>query len=194
MSRLLPLSLAVLLASCSSTKVVTQWHDPATTQLHFSKVLALCITRDPSLRRAAEGELCKQISSVECKPAYFAVSDSMIDKTDEVKALVARAGFDGAVVVRVVDTREKVTYKPPSYGRTFWGYYGRAWPVAYDPGYYRTDQILRIETSIYSITQDQLLWVGTTETMNPSSLPETVEEVVKAVRAELVQDKLIPAR
>ena len=194
MRRLLPVSLAVLLASCGSTNVVTQWHDPATTQLHFSKVLALCITKDQSLRRAAEGELCKQISSVECKPAYFAIPDSMLDKKDEAKALVTRAGFDGAVVVRVVDTREKVTYKPPSYGRTFWGYYGRAWPVAYDPGYYRTDQILRLETSIYSITQDQLLWVGTTETINPRSLPETVEAVVTAIRNELERDKLIPTR
>jgi len=111
-----------------------------------------------------------------------------------VKALVVRAGFDGAVVVRVVDTREKVTYKPPSYGPTFWGYYGYARPVARTPGYYRTDQILRLETSIYSITQDQLLWVGTTETMNPSSLPETVEAVVTAVRDELERDKLIPTR
>jgi len=194
MRRLQTLFLVVLLASCGSTHVVTQWRDPATTQLHFSKVLALCITKDQSLRHAAEGELCRQISSVECKPAHFVIPDSMIDKNDEVKALVTRAGFDGAVVVRVVDAREKVTYVPPTYGPTFWGYYGYARPVARTPGYYRTDQILRLETSIYSITQDQLLWVGTTETMNPSSLPETVEAVVTAVRDELERDKLIPTR
>lgn len=189
------LGLALVLASCSSTRVVTQWRDPATTQLHFTKVLALCISKEESLRRAAEGELCKQITSVECKPAYLAIPDSMLDKEkrDEAKALVARAGFDGAVVVRVVDVREKVTYVPPSYGPTFWGYYGYAWPMAYDPGYYRTDQILRLETSIYSITQDQLLWVGTTETMNPRSMPETIEEVAEAVRGELQRDHLIPS-
>lgn len=196
MRRLQTVLLAALLVSCSSTRVVTQWRDPGTTQLRFSKVLALCITKEQSLRRAAEGELCKQISSVECKPAYLAIPDSMVDKDkmDEAKALVTRSGFDGAVVVRVVDTREKVTYVPPSYGPTFWGYYGYARPMAYDPGYYRTDQILRLETSIYSITQDQLLWVGTTETVNPRSLPETIEEVAKAVRDELQRDHLIPSK
>ena len=197
MRRLLTLlAVAFLLSSCSSTRVVTQWRDPATTQLRFSKVLALCIAKEQSLRRAAEGELCKQISSVECKPAYLAVPDSMIDKDkqDEAKALVTRSGFDGAVVVRVVDVREKVTYVPPTYGPTFWGYYGYAWPMAYDPGYYRTDQILRLETSIYSLTQDQLLWVGTTETVNPKSLPDTIAEVAKAVREELQEDHLIPSR
>lgn len=197
MRRLLTLlPVALLLSSCSSTRVVTQWRDPATTQLRFSKVLALCITKEQSVRRAAEGELCKQISSVECKPAYLAIPDSMIEKgeRDEAKALVKRSGFDGAVVIRVVDTREKVTYVPPTYGPTFWGYYGYAWPMAYDPGYYRTDQILRLETSIYSLTQDQLLWVGTTETMNPRSMPETIEEVAKAVRDELEREKLIPSR
>jgi hypothetical protein len=194
MRRLQILILTIFLAACSSTSVVTQWHDPATTQLHFSKVLALCITKDPSLRRAAEGELCRQISSVPCKPASFAIPDAMMDKSDEAKALVTRAGFDGAVVVRVVDAREKVTYVPPTYGPTFWGYYRYARPVAGQPGHYRKDQILRLETSIYSITQDQLVWVGTTETMNPTSLPDTVEAVVTAIRKELEQDKLIPTR
>jgi hypothetical protein len=187
------LAFAAFLSACSSTHIVTEWHDPSITQLRFTKVLALCISKEESLRRAAEGELCTQMPSVECKPSYLVIPDAMRDKPEEAKALVQRAGFDGAVVIRVVDTREKVTYRPPSYGPSLWGYYGYAWPVAYDPGYYRSDTILRLETSIYSVTRDALLWVGTTETVNPKSMPKVVEEVAKAVRAELVSEKLIPA-
>lgn len=185
---------AACLSACSSTRLVTEWKDPSITQLRFTKVLALCISKEEALRRAAEGELCAKMPSVECKPSYLVIPDSMKEKPEEAKALVQRAGFDGAVVIRVVDTREKVTYRPPSYGPSFWGYYGHAWPVAYDPGYYRSDTILRLETSIYSVTRDALLWVGTTETMNPKSLPTVVDEVVKEVRAELLSEKLIPAQ
>ena len=87
--------------------------------------------------------------------------------------------------------REKVTYRPPSYGPTFWGYYG--YTRAYDPGYYHTQQLVRVETSIYSIAQDKLLWVGTTETVNPKSLSTLIEELSKAVRQELVLEGAIPA-
>jgi hypothetical protein len=107
------------------------------------------------------------------------------------KALVRKEGFDGALVVRVVSDREKVTYRPPSYGPTFWGYYG--YTRTYDPGYYHTEQLVRVETSIYSIAQDKLLWVGTTETVDPKSLSTLVEEVSKAVREELVLEGAIPA-
>jgi hypothetical protein len=106
------------------------------------------------------------------------------------KALVGREGFDGALVLRVVSDREQVTYRPPSYGPTFWGYYG--YTRAYDPGYYRKDQLVRVETSIYSIAQDKLLWVGTTDTINPKSLGTLVADVGKAVRKELVREGAIP--
>ena len=183
--------LAITLSSCSSTHVVTRWQDPATSHIVFTKVLSLVIGGDQSLVRAGEDDLCRQVAKVPCKPAYLALPDSMRSDIPAAKALVRKEGFDGALVFRVVSDREKVTYVPPSYGPTFWGYYGYA--RTQSPGYYRTDQLVRVETSIYSITQDKLLWVGTTETVNPQSLSTLVEEVSKAVRQELVREGAIPA-
>ena len=100
--------------------------------------------------------------------------------------------LDGAVVFRVAGEREQVTYVPPSYGPGFWGYYGHA-RVAYDPGYYRSDQVVRVETSIYSIREDKLLWVGTTDTVNPDSVAGLVKDVAKAVRKELEREGAVPA-
>jgi|SoiMethySBSTD1v2_1073268.scaffolds.fasta_scaffold45656_2 hypothetical protein len=183
--------LAITLTSCSSTHVVTAWRDPATSQIMFTKILALVIGGDQASVRAGEDDLCHQVKRVPCKPAYLALPDSMRSDIPAAKALVRKEGFDGALVLRVVSDREKVTYRPPSYGPTFWGYYG--YTRAYDPGYYRTDQLVRVETSIYSIAQDKLLWVGTTETVNPKSLSILIEEASKAVREELVLEGAIPA-
>jgi hypothetical protein len=189
------LVLAVALAaltSCGSTHLLTRWQDPATTQIRFTKVLSLCFTKDPSLRDAAEGELCRHMPLTECKPAYFAIPESIVSEVDDAKALILKEGFDGAVVMRVLDRRERVTYTPPSYGPSFWGYYRYARPLAYDPGSYRTDDVVLVETSIYSLTSDKLLWVGTTETLNPKSLPDVVDDIAKAVRGELLRRDLIP--
>jgi hypothetical protein len=189
-SRLAWCLLAITLSSCSSTHVVTAWRDPATSQITFTKILALVIGGDQALVRAGEDDLCHQVSRVPCKPSYLAMPDSMRKDIPAAKALVRKEGFDGAIVLRVVSEREKVTYRPPSYGPTFWGYYG--YTRAYDPGYYHSDQLVRVETSIYSIAQDKLLWVGTTETVNPKSLGVLIEEVGKAVREELVLEGAIP--
>jgi hypothetical protein len=190
-SRLAGCLVVITLSSCASTRVVTQWQDPATSHIAFTKVLALVIGGDQSLIRAGEEELCRQVTKVPCKPSYLAMPDSMRSDIPAAKALVRKEGFDGALVFRVVGETERVTYRPPSYGPTFWGYYG--YTRAYDPGYYRADQLVRVETSIYSIAQDKLLWVGTTETVNPKSLSTLIEDVSKAVRQELVREGAIPA-
>jgi hypothetical protein len=116
----------------------------------------------------------------------------MINNVEEAKALTLKSGFDGAVVVRVLAAGERVTYVPAAYNRTFWGYYGRAWPRAYDPGYYQSETVVTIETAIFSLAQDQLLWIGTSETINPKSLPDLVDDFAEAVRRELVRLELIP--
>ena len=183
---------ATALASCSSMQVTTLWQNPATTQIRFTKVLALCIAKDRYLREAAEGELCHNMSRVACKPAAYAIPDSMLTNLEDAKALTQKEGYDGAVVVRVVDAHQRVTYMPPTYDPTFWGYYGYAWPIAYDPGSYRTDMVVVVETAIFSLARNQLLWVGTTEMINPQSLPDVVADLAKAVRGELLKRNLIP--
>jgi hypothetical protein len=185
---------ASLFVSCSSTRLVTKWQAESIQPLEFTKVLALALVPEEALRRVAEEDLCRQVTSVPCKPAYLAIPESEMGDLDAMKALVQRAGFDGALVFRVVSTDERVTYVPPSYGPTFWGYYGYAHPIARSPGYYRSDRVVRIETSIYSLRENRLLWVATTETMNPTSVGSLVEEVAEAVRRELERAKLIPER
>lgn len=186
--------LASTLVSCGSTRVVTRWQDPSVsvTPIVFTKVLAMVIAGDQALRRAGEQELCRQVERAPCQPAYLSIPDSALRDVDAVKAIVRKEGFDGAVVFRVAGEREQVTYVPPSYGPGFWGYYGHA-RVAYDPGYYRSDQVVRVETSIYSIREDKLLWVGTTDTVNPDSVAGLVKDVAKAVRKELEREGAVPA-
>ena len=172
------------MVSCAATTVVTRWQDPATPRLAFTNVIALVISSDPSLRRVGEDELCRQVTRVPCTPAYAILPDVVRPNVDSVRMIVQKAGFDGALVFRIASAREMVTYAPPTYGPTFWGYYRFAGP-GYRPGYVQTDQVVRVETSIYSVRDDKLVWVGTTDTMNPNSVSALVKDVATAVRKEL---------
>jgi hypothetical protein len=183
--------LALLASACSATKVVTAWRAPDEGEVRFSKILALAISDDEAFRRAAEKAICEQVQPVDCQPASKVLTPEQMRDVAAAKAVVKAAGFDGAVVFRVVSEREKVTYVPPSYGPTFWGYYGYALNTAYAPAYYRSDTLVRVETSIYSVGGDRLIWVGTTETMNPKSVPGLVDEVAKAVGGDMRKQGLL---
>jgi hypothetical protein len=68
----------------------------------------------------------------------------------------------------------------PGYGG-YWGGYGYAAPIYYTPGYYTTDKKYLVETNVYSVDQDKLVWSGTTSSMNPSKIDTTTAEIADAV-------------
>ena len=181
---------------CATTRIETQWKDPAVTaqDLGFRKVIALAQVDDETTRRAAEDELVRvlaagpkaQARGMEVQPAYASISSAELGDVAALRAKVEAAGFDGAVVLRLVSDQERVTYVPGRY-EAMWGT-----AVRYDPGYTTVDRIVRVETSLYSITQGRRLWSGVSRTLNPRDLRDLVEEVVRAAGVELEAQGLAP--
>jgi hypothetical protein len=103
-----------------------------------------------------------------------------------------RDGFDGVVIMRLVDLTKEQTYVPgttyPSYYGSPYGYYGYAAPMYYDPGYVRTDVTYTVETNIYSTKLGKLVWTGTTNTVNPSDLGTSVREIVEQIHWKMVKE------
>ena len=63
--------------------------------------------------------------------------------------------------------------------------------LTYSTGSVQTDEWVTIETLIYSLNQDKLLWAGTSRTSNPEGLQGLVTEVADAVASEVVKQGLI---
>lgn len=184
------------LLGCAATRIETQWKDPAATaqDLAFRRVIAIAQVEDGTTRRAAEDELVRALASgpraqargMQASPSYPLITTAELDDVAAMRAKVEAGGFDGAVVMRLIGTEERVTSMPGRY-ETMWGRV-----VSYDPGYTVVDQIVRVETSLYSISQGRRLWSGVTRTLDPSDLPELVEEVARAIGRELEAQGLAP--
>jgi len=193
----LPRSLAVgsllagsLLVACSMTRVKTTWKAPDVRQIRFEKIVAFVVAKDETVRRNGEHELCERIERVPCAPAFAVVRDADRGNVEQLAKQVDAAGFDGAVVLRYAGQRTQQTYVQTA---PLWGYYGYGWGVAYDPGYVRQDELVDVETAVYSVPDRKLLWAGTTESMNPRDVRRTVDEIVDAVVAAMREDGVIPA-
>ena len=177
----------------------TSWKDPGASpsDFDFKKVLAMVRVTDGAVRRAGEDELVRflksgprgQAGELTAESSYRLLDDRDLPNLQKARALVEAQGFDGLVMMSYVSTQQKVTVQPASYG-TAWGYYG-ARAVVYDPGYVRTDTILRVETTIYRVSDGKLLWTGISRAMNPKDVPDLVRDVAKSVGEELRAQGLI---
>ena len=66
-----------------------------------------------------------------------------------------------------------------------YGYYGGS------PGYYQEDKTYYVETNIYSLKSNKLLWSGTTSSLNPSKLDQTIDDIINTLRAQMQKQGLI---
>lgn len=189
------LGAALLAAGCASTRVTTAWRAPQRAPVAFTKVLALVPGDDQALRRTAESEICRRIAPTVCKPSFALFPAATPPDAAQARAAVRADGFDGAIVFRVVDQRQQTTVAPPTYApASFWGFYGSAAGVRPNPAHVRTDTLVRVETSVYDLAADELVWVGTTQTVNPSDVPSLVDGVATAVATDMREHGLLAAR
>ena len=197
-----PLLLATLLlctSACNTTTLSTTWKDPSTGAIDFKKVVAVVLNSSPAERRAQEDTLAANIKRTTVVPSYLSIPDALLSDAAKAKAKIIEGGFDGALVLRLVDTRQETTYVSPSVSTWDdgwgWGYSGfqvyDPSPHHVSPGYTATDTFIRSEISLFEVPSGRLLWSGASETMNPADARAFVKEVMKAAAAELRKQKLI---
>jgi hypothetical protein len=169
-----------LLVSCTSTEIVSSWKEPATTisANQIDRILFIALVKNESYRRVIEDELVA-LSKGKGVASYTFVTGSNLTKTDKagITQRLKADGIDLIVIMHLLDVKEETRYVPgsampgyagvPGYGG-YWSGYGYAAPMYYNPGYYTKDKKFLVETNVYSVEQDKLLWSGTTSSMNPS--------------------------
>jgi hypothetical protein len=197
------LVLAASLTGCATSRIENAWVDPSATPQSFAlrQVLVVAMVSDGAIRRATEDALDRAISSgprgqsgqLVVHPSYTLLDDRELADVAVARKKVEAAGYDGAVLVRFVSSQQKVTVDPPSYSGGFWGRYGyTGGAMMYDPGSVRTDTILKLQVSIYSLAEGKLLWSGVSRTLNPSKIEKLVGDVASAVHDDLSERGLAP--
>jgi hypothetical protein len=188
-------SIAALFTSCGgSTRLVTSWRDPAVTvqEGSLNKVLFIALLKDEATRRAAEDQLVGLAKSTGVASYNYFGNNIEAINAPGMNDQMIRDGFDGVVIMRLVDLTKEQTYVPgttyPSYYGSPYGYYCYAAPMYYDPGYVRTDVTYTVETNIYSTKLGKLVWTGTTNTVNPSDLGTSVREIVEQIHWKMVKE------
>jgi hypothetical protein len=203
MSRDLCLTILWLAATTAAvgaaTKFTSTWKAPdaAGTSFAGKKVATLVISSDESLRISGEEGLARELSARGVSPvaAYRLVPREELRDPARARGWFERAGVEGVVAMRVVSADKEQTYVPgvwsSPYYSSFWGYYGYGWGSIGDTGYVREDTVVVIETLIFSVPRDTLLWAGVSETTNPKNAAKLLKDLVDAAMKEMRKQGLV---
>ncbi|MDW8850584.1 hypothetical protein SD960_10805 [Flavobacterium sp. MMLR14_040] len=198
--------------SCgSNTSIVSSWRDPKITvaQEHFKKVLVVVLVKDEASRRTAENRIAASNEIFKTSYQYLNESTSQLTKEQKLKILQDE-NFDGVITMRLVSTEKETNYVPGTYTGMYYGgfdgmytnvygygfgnWYGMYSPSFYDPGYYQETTSYMVETNIFSLKENKLIWTGTTKSEYVTDLGQTVDAIMQAVVAEMRKDGSLPPK
>ena len=166
------------------------------------KVAALVMSADQSVRFGAEDALARELTARGAVgiAAYSLIPKELTQDKEKAKEFLEKADVKGVVAMRVVGKDKEITQSAGAYWggpayATFWGagggYYGWGWGGVYSPGYIQTDTIVIVETLVYSLDQDKLVWAGQSKTTNPSKVGPFIKELTAKAAAEMKKQGLI---
>lgn len=191
-------AMALAVAACSSTTVTEQWSDPEQ-ETAFNNLLVLSLNHNDTRRRVFESGFIEELDNrgVESTASYELLPDKKDLSTETIKAAVAGTAIDAVLVMRQVKIKKEDRYVPPRYDYvgdpfygSFYGYYGHFSPI-YTPGYITEDTIVHLETNLYRVDGEKLVWSGKTETFNPKNTDALISELAKIILGELSKSNLI---
>jgi hypothetical protein len=203
--KLLVATSALCLSACASSGFVSSWKAPDAVPLEVqgAKVAAVVMMKDQASRRIAEDTLAREISARGAKgiAMYTLLPDAEPSMEAATRAALEKEGVLGIITMRPVSSEEKIQVTPfaePDIAyRSFWGgYYGRGWgrpwisPIGIG-NELSVDTVVSVETMVYSLRQNKLVWTGTSKTTNPPRVQKFVERLSAAVAAELEKQGLI---
>jgi hypothetical protein len=193
---------AVVATACASTHYNSTWKAPGAAPLNFKgkKVAALIISKEEDARYEAESALAREITARGAIgiSAFNLIPKEIVRDKEKAKEFLEKANVAGVVAMRVVGQHEQVSgsiggyYAGPNYA-TFWGtgYYGWGWSGVYEPGYLMTDTIVTVETLVFSLDQDKLVFAARSESTNPSKVGPFIKELAAKAAAEMKKQGLI---
>jgi len=169
------------------------WAQPKADLSSIQRVAVVYDSHDGALRRTVEDTMVHRLlqRGIQATPSYSVLDPAAMADTAHARPALASAGFDGVVEIRFIGKTEEPS--GPYYMNTYdgWGYWGWGGPYSY--GYYGYDSpTVTVETSLYSLHDNQLVWSARSQTTDADNTKKVVNEVTSLV-ASTLEKRGVPA-
>jgi hypothetical protein len=193
------------LSSCANTKITQSWIEPDHKKV-YNDLLVIGIAQSEQNRRAYESNFVEELRSrgAEAEASYKLIkSNQKIDRETVTKAIEGM-DIDAVLVTHLVAVEEETVYRPsmdymPMYGGGYYGgyrggmysYYPHVNTYVQRPGYYTTLETYTLETNLYDVESEELVWSARSHTFAPESVQEVIVDLTKLLINDLKDKNLI---
>jgi hypothetical protein len=190
------IALAVLLISCAGTALTSKEVNKAYKGKPVSDILIIAITGNEDSRRNYERMFVKRLQSLGLEAiASLDVMEMPADlelKKDAILETVDKYENDGVIITHLKGKEEKEVYsRGEPVLQSYFGYYQTWHRIAYTPGYSGSRSILQLETNLFNVKSEALMWSGQSETWNKDRTKEIIRDVIDLVVKDLEKNGLI---
>ena len=198
---LLTMVLALLTVSCSGSRMTRTHVDERRVGQPIKNVLIIAIIDDKKIREIFETHFMERLNAVGVEATSSAhvlpVSVGVKLNREEIVRLVERYGSDAVAITHLVGREESEAFSRGNrwsrqYNSGYYRYYTDAWDYVHAPAVYREHEQLFMETRLYDVNTQSLIWVGESETMDPKTIGQAIGQIVSLVMDELKKNGLLP--
>ena len=187
------LSFVFLVISCAGTELTQKQIEEAYTGNPVSDILVIAITGNEHNRRSFEKKFVAHLKSVGVDAIASEEAIPMPANLELKKEMILNAvnqyKNDAVIITHLIGKEEKDVYtRSGSAHRGFYGFYHSRYS---DPGYSSTSTTVRLETNLYDVKTEKLIWSGKSETWSKDSKDKIINDVIKAVIKNLQKNKII---
>lgn len=195
------LALGVLLASCGgSTQMVETWAEPTYQPKPTPKVMIVGLGENERRVKSFEDIFAGYFTARKITVVKGADLQAInVPDVEAFKKIVHDSGSDLCVISKLVDISDETVYHPGTtsyvpvtgyYGMGY--YYSSSYVMVNDPGYISTSKVYKVETNVYDVATEKLIWSGLSKTTDPADFEDGVNSFASVVVGDLVQRKIVP--
>ena len=192
------ISMVLLLLSCANTKITQSWAEPDNKK-SYNDLLIIGLSDSEQTRRAYESYFVEELraNGSEAEASYKLIKSSEKIERETVQKAIEGLEIDGAIITHMVAVDEETIYRPGTnyayagYGRGMYGYYPHVNSYVTSPGYYTTHETYTLETSLYDVVTEELVWTARSSSFSPESVDEVIVDLTKLLINDLKEKSLI---
>ncbi len=211
----------MMLAGCSpSTELMVTWKTGEYAPKQYKNIGILAVLKSNEARVDVETSIRDALQARGIKGTdtwtiwQFANNPEIMKKMgmegeklkEVIKQKVAEQQMDALLIVSLFDSFKEERYVPgkstsvgvgfspgmyPAYGYPYYGYVGYSFNTMSTPGYYTDASTYFVESNLYDIASEKLIWTGQTRTKMESSLEVEAAKLGRVLVNGMIKDKVL---
>jgi hypothetical protein len=184
-----------LITSCASTTIIDNWKDEAY-KGNAENIVVIMVARTEYLRNMFEGRFAAELrarGNNAIQSNKIVTFEQLPDK-ELVKSKIKSTDADTVLIARLVNSKTIEGYVPGAIhgvpiGHSYWGTY---YAVVYvDYGYSDNIEVAYIETNLYDVKTEKLIWSAHSKTERTQGEQQLVNTFIDIIVKKMSSDKII---